>query len=243
LIGPLRLTADHVALVTRPCTDQGPWQNLPVFDEAAYEVHLAEFLAERPEGPVFVFAYGSLIWKPVFEPVAMARATAQGWHRRFCLKIYRHRGSHDQPGLMMQLDRGGSTEGMLQQIDETRLRADLFALWQREMTYKPPSNLPRWIDVERDGKALKAIAFTANHDSPFYAGHLPVETVAETLAEACGHWGSCAEYVLQTVTALQAAGIHDAYLWDIQERVALSIEARCGSSRDMRLAKSQIRTA
>jgi glutathione-specific gamma-glutamylcyclotransferase len=225
----MRLTAQHVATVVRPCVDQGPWNNLPVFDEAAYEAHLASFLKDRPDGPVHVFAYGSLIWKPVFEPVAMQRATAIGWHRRFCLRIYRHRGSHEVPGLMMQIDAGGRTDGMLQALGEPQLEQDLMALWKREMTYNPPSNLPRWIDVESEGKALKAIAFTANHASPFYAGHLPVESVAETLATACGHWGSCAEYLLQTVTALEAAGIHDAYLWDMQERVAAIIEASIAS--------------
>src|SRR5205085_1607737 len=97
-------------------------------------------------------------------------------------------------------------------------------LWRREMTAKPPSNYPRWIDVEADGRALRAIAFTANPDSVNYCGGLTSEQAAEQLAYACGHWGSGAEYVLQSVTALEAHGIHDPFLWDLQERIAVIIE-------------------
>ena len=97
-------------------------------------------------------------------------------------------------------------------------RATVLAdLWRREMTVRPPGNLPRWIDVEVDGTDLsKAIAFTANPDSPNYAGGLSIEEVAACLAEACGHWGSGAEYLLQTIAALEREGIHDPYLWTLR---------------------------
>ncbi len=94
------------------------------------------------------------------------------------------------------------------------------------MTNKPPSNFPRWIDVAVEGKPAKAIAFTANPASPNYVGGLAADEIAQTLSKACGHWGSCAEYLHQTVLSLDAAGIHDGYLWDLQERVAALIEAQ-----------------
>jgi cation transport protein ChaC len=94
------------------------------------------------------------------------------------------------------------------------------------MTVRPPGNFPRWIEVEADGAVRPAIAFTANPDSPNYQGGLTLEEVAARLSEACGHWGSGAEYLLNTVAALEAAGIHDPYLWALQDRVAGMIEAR-----------------
>jgi cation transport protein ChaC len=93
------------------------------------------------------------------------------------------------------------------------------------MTVRPPGNSPNWIDVEADGRSWRAIAFTANPESPNYAGDLPLEEIAASLAVACGHWGSGAEYLLQTVTALEAHGVHDPHLWELQERVADLIEA------------------
>jgi cation transport protein ChaC len=49
--------------------------------------------------------------------------------------------------------------------------------------------------------------------------------VADVLAKACGHIGSGAEYLLNTVTHLEAKGIHDANLWRLQKLVAARIEA------------------
>ena len=99
-------------------------------------------------------------------------------------------------------------------------------LWRREMTNKPLSNFPRWIDVAVEGKPAKAIAFTANPESPNYVGGLAADDIAQTLSRACGHWGSCAEYLHQTVLSLETHDIHDGYLWDLQERVAALIEAQ-----------------
>jgi cation transport protein ChaC len=224
----LRLTEDLVRRTHKEVADTGPSASSIVFSEEDYDAHLAEFLKDRPEGPINVFCYGSLIWKPVFQPAATARAVALGWQRAFCLKIVRFRGTPEQPGLMMQIDRGGQCEGIAQQIAESREWEDLSVLWRREMTAKPPGNFPRWIDVAIGGAISKAIAFTANPASPNYAGGLAAEEIAQTLAKACGHWGSGADYLHQTVRSLDAAGIHDSYLWDLQERVAELIEAQTG---------------
>ena len=72
----------------------------------------------------------------------------------------------------------------------------------------------------------RVIAFTANPESPNYAGALDLEEVATCLSQACGHWGSGAEYLYETVMALEGAGVHDPYLWALQDRVAGLIEAR-----------------
>lgn len=94
------------------------------------------------------------------------------------------------------------------------------------MTVKPPSNFPRWIEVKNEGRRRQAVAFTANPESPIYAGELSPDAIAERLATACGHWGSGAEYLHQTIACLEREGIHDPYLWDLQERVAILIERR-----------------
>jgi cation transport protein ChaC len=129
---------------------------------------------------------------------------------------------------MMQIDRGGTCEGILQMVPEDREWEVLSDTWRREMTVRPPSYIPRWIDVHVDGEDAprKAVAFTANPESPNYVGGLTPDEVAACLSEACGHWGSGADYLLQTVASLEAAGFHDPYLWDLQERVAVEIERR-----------------
>jgi cation transport protein ChaC len=224
----MRLTEELVRAVHREVPDEGPFAHLAHFTETDYDDHLAEFLGDRPDGPVQVFAYGSLIWKPAFKPAAVSWGRATGWSRAFCLRVARFRGTRSFPGLMMQIDRGDGCMGVLQTVDGQREWADLATLWRREMTVKPSGNAPQWIDVEQDGRITKAIAFTANRASPNYAGQLEAGLVASTLARACGHWGSGAEYLRQTVLSLESAGIHDPYLWQLQERVAELIEASGG---------------
>lgn len=221
-----RLTRHHIALVHREVVDPGVWPGAELFTEAQYDEHLRDFLSERPGGPIGVFVYGSLLWKPSFTPSATMRATALGWQRRFSLRLKRFRGTPDCPGLMMQIDRGGTCDGMLHIVPPGNEWDVLAGLWRREMTVRPPSNYPRWIDVETGGSLRRVIAFTANPDSPNYAGSLSLEEVAACLSEACGHWGSGADYLLQTVQALEDSAIHDPYLWTLQERVASIIETR-----------------
>jgi cation transport protein ChaC len=224
----LRLTDAHIRLVHHEVTDSGAWPGMEHFTEELYDEHLSAFLQNRPEEPIGIFAYGSLIWKRVFETAAELRATALGWHRAFSLHQKRFRGTPECPGLMMQIDLGGTCEGVLQIVPENREWEILSDVWRREMTVRPPSYIPRWIDVEVQGEPgpRKALAFTANPESPNYAGQLPPEEVAACLSEACGHWGTGAEYLLLTVTSLEREGFHDPYLWDLQERVAELIDGR-----------------
>jgi len=218
---PMRLTQALVDRVARIEPDEGYEAHIEVFSEADYDAHLQEFLASlAPGDPIWVFAYGSLMWKPGFAHVETRRGVAEGWQRSFCLRITRFRGTRGQPGLMMQLDRGGSCEGLLMRLPPGAERDELSALWRREMTAKPPSNMPRWIDVTSGSEIIRAIAFTANPAKDNYVCGLPADVVAETLALAAGHWGSGAEYLLHTVAALEAAGIHDRHLWELQEMVA-----------------------
>src|SRR5438067_5183148 len=75
---------------------------------------LTATLAKKPKGAGWwVFAYGSLLWNPLF-PVAEARAaTIHGLHRRFCLRSLASRGTPDQPGLVLALEPGGACHGVV----------------------------------------------------------------------------------------------------------------------------------
>ena len=84
--------------------------------------------------------------------------------------------------------------------------------------------MPRWLSVETADGPLKALGFVMNRASPYYAGRLSAEEVARTLARSCGHWGTGAEYLLNTVTQLDARGIRDAGLWRLQALVAAEID-------------------
>ncbi|MDO9416313.1 MAG: gamma-glutamylcyclotransferase [Pararhizobium sp.] len=195
--------------------------------DADYADWVDRTLETRPDpaAPVLLFAFGSLIWKPEVAHVSERDGTARGWHRAFCLRMPRFRGTVEQPGLMMALDRGGQCRGVLYELEEMDLAGQLDRLFRREFTFKPINNMPRWITVETASGPVQALAFVMNRTSPLYAGRLSPEAVAETLAHACGHWGTGAEYLLNTVSHLESRGIHDTNLWRLQRLVAGKIDA------------------
>lgn len=221
----MALTPDHVALVHRIVEDPGPEPGLVYHGEADYDEVVRNMLALRPPGrDAWLFAYGSLIWKPEVEHLEARRGTAHGWHRSFCFRITRFRATRDRPGLMMALDRGGQCQGILYRLPGGSLEAQLGKLFRREFTVKPPNSTPRWIRVATEEGPLTALAFVMNRRAPAYVGRLAPEEVAALLAGACGHWGSGAEYLHNTVMHLEEHGIHDRNLWRLQKLVAGRIE-------------------
>lgn len=214
-----------MARVHREIADSGPPPGLVHLSEADYDGLTDALLAQHDGGDLWIFAYGSLIWRPACEIDGQLHARLVGWHRAFCLKLWRFRGTEDCPGLMMALDRGGETEGVVQRFPAAFARERLGQLLRREVVVKPSTNSPRWVTVEVEGAARPAIAFYADPAGPSYVGGLAEDEVAATLARACGHGGSGAEYLLNTVAHLERLGIHDPYLWSLQEKVAAVIRA------------------
>lgn len=221
--GP-RLTADHIAKVQRVVTDAGPAPGVEQQTDADYAGWVERIMRDHPGGPIQLFAYGSLIWKPEIAHRAERPAVARGWHRSFCLRMHRFRGTVDQPGLMMALDRGGQCRGVVLELPEEDPGEQLDRLFRREFTVKPINSMPRWLKVETPKGPVTALGFVMNRASPYYAGQLSVGEVALVLARACGHWGTGAEYLLNTVAQLEARGIRDAGLWRLQAQVAAEIE-------------------
>jgi cation transport protein ChaC len=217
------LTADLVGRVERLEPDPGPLPGLPQFSDADYDDTVTDLLARHSPGRLQVFAYGSLIWKPEFEIEMRARAVAHGWHRAFCLRLTRFRGTRERPGLMMSLDRGGCCNGLLYRLPAGDIATQLHRLLRREMSSKPPTNTPRWLDVETGAGAQRALAFVADPKGVSYCGKLAHEEVARILAAAAGHWGSGAAYLFNTVTHLEEHGIRDRNLWRLQRMVAAEI--------------------
>ena len=222
----MHLTPELVARVQRVVEDAGPRPDIVYLTESDRDAVVEELLASRPQSDdMWLFAYGSLIWKPEVEHLGERLGTARGWHRAFCIKLTRWRGTIEKPGLMLGLDRGGECKGVLYRLDGRAARANIGKLVRREMSFKPPTNMPRWINVVTEEGAVGALAFTTNRSGAAYAGKVTLEEAADLLAEACGHLGSCAEYLYNTVSHLEARGIRDRNLWTLQRLVAERIAA------------------
>jgi cation transport protein ChaC len=224
----MRLTERHVALLKRDIPDPGltpPDGFRPATDDD-FAGTVRAMMAARPQGPFWLFAYGSLIWRPETAFDEQRPGVLRGWHRRFCLGWdYRYRGSRETPGLMMALDRGGTCKGMLYQLPEDGLEAELGKLIRREMSLVPSAFPWRFVDVTTSDGPIRAMTFAMDRRSARYIAGLSEEQLADLLAKACGFRGSMAEYIFHTVSMLESLGIHDRNLWRMQELVAARIDA------------------
>jgi len=171
----------------------------------------------EPDEDVWIFGYGSLMWNPAFHYLERRPALLHGWHRSFCLWTPLGRGSPDNPGLVLGLDRGGSCCGIAYRIAAEDRESELALVWQREMV--ADGYRPRWARVRcREGQT-RAIVWVINRDGQRYAGKLPADAVARTLSTAEGRLGRNRDYLEQTVAHMDELGIAEKPLHDILARV------------------------
>src|SRR5262245_11275601 len=149
---------------------------------------LTATLAQKPKGAGWwVFAYGSLLWNPLF-PVAEARAgTVYGLHRAFCLRSLASRGTPDLPGLVLALETGGLCRGVVYRLPSPLALDELHLLWRREMVVG--AYRPRWVHVHAADRRIAAITFVVRRDHVQYA-KLKHNQQATIIAQACGAFGS-----------------------------------------------------
>ncbi|BAU64569.1 ChaC family protein [Stanieria sp. NIES-3757] len=194
--------------------------DLPILTEDQLKRSIQEILQQKPDvSEVWVFGYGSLIWNPCLQYENRCVGKIYGWHRHFCLWTPIGRGTPENPGLVLGLERGGSCQGVAYSIAAEHLEQELLLLWRREMV--ADSYIPRWVKVFFGQQVINAIAFTINPNTPIYAKNLSTEIIVECLATAKGQLGSASEYLHQTIEGLRAAEIKDKHLFHLHREVAL----------------------
>ncbi len=159
----------------------------------------------------WVFAYGSLIWDPGDMAITRIEAgRAHGYHRAFCIRSTLYRGTPEQPGLVLGLDRGGSCMGMAQHLDPGRRRESLEHLYAREMPAESDRvYLPRILRVRlASGPEVRAIAFVADRSLPSYA-RLSEDEILGQIGACHGRRGPNRDYAINTWEALRSHGVRD----------------------------------
>jgi cation transport protein ChaC len=168
--------------------------------------------------PVWIFAYGSLMWSPEMRFEEALPARVHGYHRSFCLYSPEYRGTREKPGLVLGLDRGGSCRGIAYRLQAATLADEIDLLWVREMTGFVYNLTPVKLLTGR-GK-LAGYAFTVRRDSPDYAGRLSHDAAARIVATSRGDRGTGRDYLANTVRHLERLGISDGALHRIEKLVA-----------------------
>lgn len=224
----LSLTPEHIQRVSRQIpADSGDKRLTPVGDDDLDQL-THELLRQNSDGPIWLFAFGSLIWKPAFEYVDAQPCIAHGWRRSFCLIQYSWRGTPDIPGLMLALDRGGSCVGMAYRMPDDDPYGRMLRLLKREISWVEDLPWLRWLTIRMKGTAVRALTFYCAPRDDEDLIRLPIGEQAARIARAAGPAGSCAEYLLNTVSHLEALGIRDRYLWTLQRLVAIEIDGLSG---------------
>ena len=160
---------------------------------------------------LWVFGYGSLMWRPGFVHVERCPARLSGYHRALCVHSYVHRGTRDRPGLVLGLDRGGSCRGMAFRVPGHAAAETLAYLRARELVTHV--YLERRLAIRfDDGTRAEALTYTVDRGHDQYAGALDAADAAEVVRGAVGESGANPDYVLNTVAHLREMGIHDSML-------------------------------
>ena len=201
-----------------------PPTSLVEWSDEKRNANLHETIAASPDSDtLWVFAAGSLIWDPRFEPDDTRVAILQAYRRAFSFWTIRARGSFERPGLGLALEPGGTCAGVVFRVPEAGRDEILDALWRREMS--GGVYVPTWAKADTDAGEVWALGFVANRDHQNYAGQLPVEMSARIIATALGTRGTCHEYLSLLVEALEHHGIEDQETVDLHQRVQQELVA------------------
>ncbi len=186
---------------------------------------------------LWVFGYGSLIWRPGFEHVERAAARIVGLHRSLCVYSFVHRGTPERPGLVLGLDRGGACRGVAYRVAARNRAATLAYLREREQATSVYIETQRtvWL-AGKPERRVKAVCFTVDRSHPQYAGRLSLDRQIHHVRQGHGRSGNNADYVIETVASLEALGCRDAELHLLAQRLRSNYEgqALALSARDAR---------
>ena len=178
---------------------------------------------------LWVFGYGSLMWRPGFRFLESTLALLEGYHRSFCVYSRYWRGTPERPGLALGLTGGGECRGTAFRVAARDREEVMDYLNERELggyAYKA-HYLPIILE---DDRVIEALCFVADCDHCHYAGALPIDEAAGIIMDAEGVAGLNRDYLINTVRELESQGFGDAELLTLLRRVErLTGEIESGS--------------
>jgi glutathione-specific gamma-glutamylcyclotransferase len=173
------------------------------------------------EDDLWIFAYGSLIWDPCFDPVERVPARLTGWHRSFCMRSVRYRGTEAEPGLVLALDEraGAQCDGIAFRISADAAEGALSVLRERELGVTS-AYVERRLPVDlTDGRRVGAVTFVIDRSHGQYCGTMSLEEQARLIAVRSGVRGPNRDYLWHTAAHLAELGLADPELDWLASRV------------------------
>ena len=169
---------------------------------------------------LWVFGYGSLMWRPGFDYLAAERAVLLGYRRSLCVRSYVHRGTPQRPGLVLGLDRGGSCVGVAFRIARDRWSPIIEYLRERELVTNV--YLERRVRIRlSSGEQASAITYVVDRRHIQYAGRLSPQDAAQIIVGGVGQSGSNEDYVLSTLDHMRTLRIRDTWTETVASLITL----------------------
>ena len=169
--------------------------------------------AEHETGDLWVFGYGSLMWRPGFEFKERISARLVGLHRALCVFSFVHRGTPERPGLVLGLDRGGMCRGVAYRVAAGRRGETIAYLRAREQVTSVYLETMRRIELEDAGRRrVRALCYVVDRRHAQYAGRLTMAESLHLIRQGHGTSGANPDYVVETVRALEALGYREGEL-------------------------------
>ena len=169
---------------------------------------------------MWVFGYGSLLWNPGFNVAEQVVGRLPGYARSFCMRSIHHRGTEENPGLVLALDEqpDHACEGVALAVRSGDEQETLEYLRERELISS--AYVERELDVDLvDGRRVTALVYVVARDHVQYCGGLPLEEQAQIMSQAVGGMGPNTEYLFNTTAHLAEIGLHDPDLEWLSQRV------------------------
>ena len=165
---------------------------------------------------LWVFGYGSLMWRPGFPFSEAQPALLKGAHRALCVFSVVHRGTHAEPGLVLGLDRGGACKGMAFRVADGAEDETVAYLRAREQVTDVYVEAVRPIRLlDGTDRVLKALTYLVDRNHAQYAGDLSLEEQLRMVRGGKGQAGGNVEYVMKTLRHLEETGVYDPLLTSI----------------------------
>jgi glutathione-specific gamma-glutamylcyclotransferase len=159
---------------------------------------------------LWVFGYGSLMWRPGFEHVEQVPARLIGEHRALCVYSFDHRGTPEKPGLVLGLDRGGACRGIAFRVAGHLRETTIEYLRGREQTTHVYREVTRSVWLDNDARQrVAALTYVVDRGHVQYAGRLPLAEQLRVVQQGHGRSGNNRDYVLATVRAIESQGFRD----------------------------------
>ncbi|MEQ8823263.1 MAG: gamma-glutamylcyclotransferase [Filomicrobium sp.] len=159
---------------------------------------------------LWVFGYGSLMWRPGFDYEERVRARVHGYSRSFCVYSVHHRGVEGRPGLVLGLDRGGSCEGIAYRVSAEKSAATLSYLRAREQVNGVYREARITISLlEGEKRDVFGLTYVAERAHPSYVPAMPLSKQARLISTARGLSGQNVAYLVNTWAHLEELGIRD----------------------------------